>query len=66
VVHREVCSEKKAAWANRIFCIRYTDGTTLELRARPAAPRERVDIKLGYKALIEDCYLKNVRAVADL
>jgi hypothetical protein len=66
VVHREVCSQKKAEWANKTFNILYTDGTTLELHARLAKPRERVEEKKGYTSLINDCYYQGVRSVAEL
>ena len=66
VCHREVCNEKKADWANKTFSILYTDGTTLELHARECKPRERVQEKRSYSSLIDDCYRKGVRTVAEL
>jgi hypothetical protein len=66
VCHREVCSESKAAWANDTYCILFTDGTTLELRARPAKPREKVELKAAYTSLIDECFRKGVNSVAEL
>jgi hypothetical protein len=69
VVHREVVQGNRKsylAWLQKTFCIRYTDGTTLELNVRPAKPRERVVEKHGYRSLIDDCFHQNVSAVADL
>ena len=63
VVHREVVKANRKvylAWLQKTFCIRYSDGTTLELHVRPAKPRERVDERLGYKSLIGDCFHQNV------
>jgi hypothetical protein len=69
IVHREVIlsSRKKyLAWLQKTFCIRYTDGTTLELHVRPALPRERVVEKLGYSGLIQDCFHYDVNSVEKL
>ena len=66
VVHREVVdgSRKKfLEWARKTFCIRYTDGTTLELSVRPCVPRERVAVKKGYTSLIYECFHYNVGSV---
>lgn len=69
VVHREVIQSNRrqfVAWCQKTFCIRYTDGTTLELAIRPCKPRERVVEKNSYKSLIYDCFRHNVTAVKDL
>ena len=70
VVHREVTtSPAKIAWAKKTFCIRYTDGTTLELSVRECKPHERVELKLGYRELINDCFyagVSSVQALCDL
>lgn len=68
-VHREVIrpSQKKFLdWLRNTFCIRYTDGTTLELHVRPAKPREKVQEINGYRSLIHDCFYHNVSSVSDL
>lgn len=69
VVHRQVIQSYRKefiAWLQKTFCIRYTDGTTLELTIRPCTPREKVAEKLSYTSLIEDCFYNNVTSVADL
>lgn len=69
VVHRQIvpANQKKfVAWCEKTFCIRYTDGTTLELSIRPAAFREKVTEKKGYTSLIRDCFYQNVSSVAEL
>lgn len=69
VVHSEVIQGSRKmflAWLQKTFCIRYTDGTMLELNVRPAKPRERVEEKHGYKSLIYDCFHQDVSSVADL
>lgn len=68
-MHREIVPanrRKFIEWCEKTFCIRYTDGTSLELTIRPALPREKVVEKKGYTSLIHDCFRHNVRAVADL
>jgi hypothetical protein len=69
VVHREVVpasNRKFLAWLQKTFCIRYTDGTTLELHLREANPRERVQVKDGYSSLIRDCFHYDVNSVDKL
>ena len=67
VVHREVVTSKSfLEWLHKTFCIRYGDGTTLELRTREAKPRERVQAINGYGSLIRDCFYHKVTAVDDL
>lgn len=52
VVHREVVTEKVAASARGLHSIVYTDGTSLIVRVRDAAPREKVAINNQYGSLI--------------
>jgi len=69
VVHREVVpgnQKKYLEWLQKTFCIRYTDGTTLELHVRECKPRERVEKKNGYGSLIRDCFYNDVTSVAAL
>ena len=66
VIHREICGERKAEWANQTFSILFTDGTTLELHARPKKPREKVQELPSYDALIHKCYMRGVSSVAAL
>jgi hypothetical protein len=69
VVHRKVypASRKKLrAWAEKTYCIRYTDGTALVLLVRDAKPRERVPEINGYDKLIEDCFYAGVSSVSEL
>lgn len=67
VVHREVTtSQAKVNWVKSTFCIRYNDGTTLELSVRPCKPREKIQEKRGYTSLINDCFYKNVSSVQEL
>ena len=69
VVHREVITadrRKFLGWLQKTFCIRYTDGTTLELRVREANPGERVEEKRAYTELIWECFFYDVTSVAQL
>lgn len=69
VVHREVIQgnrKRYLTWLDKTFCIRYTDGTTLELNLRPCNYRERVTEKHSYSSLIWGCFNQNVTSVAEL
>lgn len=69
VVHLSVhsASEKKLrAWADKNYCITFTDGTALVLNVRDCKPRERVTPKHGYLSLIRDCAAEDVNAVEAL
>lgn len=54
VVHREVISEEIP-----LSCIRYSDGTTLDITVRPAKPRERVQKIGGYTKLVREAMALN-------
>jgi hypothetical protein len=53
VAHREVIAESRAK-KFVLTCIRYTDGTTLDITLRPAEYREKVKEISGYRSLIRD------------
>jgi len=54
VVHREVVSKPVD-----LSCIRYSDGTTVEISVREAKPRERITPILAYRSLIRDAMRLN-------
>lgn len=69
IVHRTVHSsafKKLRAWAEKVYAIRYTDGTALILSVRDAKPRERVAEIKGYASIIHDCAHYGVDSVAGL
>jgi hypothetical protein len=68
IVHRTVISEQRAKKINeqKLSCITYSDGTSLDLTLRPAKPRERVKESHGYDSLIDDCLHYKVCSVMDL
>ncbi|HZZ82028.1 MAG TPA: hypothetical protein VFE62_26245 [Gemmataceae bacterium] len=49
IVHRQLFRKPV-----NLSCIRYTDGTTLDISVRPAKPRERVKEIHGYTSLVRD------------
>lgn len=51
-MHREVINKPID-----LSCIRYSDGTTLSIEVRKAAPRERVEILDAYGSLIRQAIL---------
>lgn len=67
-MHREVIVNRPRfqEWLEKTFCIRFTDGTTLELNLHPCKPRERVAEKKAYSSLICDCFYHNVDSVSAL
>lgn len=54
VAHREVIETSKPEIYSNLSCIQYSDGTTLSISLRKAAPREKVEILMGYRSLIRD------------
>lgn len=66
VCHRTVELPKRAREIAALHSIRFTDGTYLELSARQAKPRERVQIIRGYVDLINDCLREKVTSVGQL
>ena len=70
VVHRTVHDQRREGelwdWARRGLGIRYTDGTSLDLRVRECTPRERVKEVHGYDSLIRDCARFGVYSVHDV
>ena len=55
VVHRETINERRRAryeGRGRLFAVRFTDGTILELSVRPVRRGEKVETLLGYGSLI--------------
>lgn len=69
VVHRTVHSrayKSLRAWVERVGCIIYTDGTSLDLTVRDCKPRERVQQINGYGRLIAECAHHNINCVAQL
>lgn len=56
IVHCETTRSKSTLERfKKITCIRYTDGTTLDLRVREAKPREKIKENPSYHSLIYDC-----------
>ena len=54
VVHRQIIRKPVT-----LSCIRYTDGTTLDISVRPAKKGERVKEIHGYDSLIRDALMFN-------
>ena len=54
VVHREVVDKSSAEKAKKLHAIVYTDGTSLLVSVREAAPREKIAAILSYRSLIRD------------
>lgn len=64
--HREYTSDKEFADKVRALgFIRYTDGTTLDLRVREVSEKNEKE-KHGYSDLIRSCVRHGVASVADL
>lgn len=53
IVHRQIVTEKVAQSAKDLRCIVYTDGTSLIVRTRQLAPREKVSEINSYGSLIQ-------------
>ena len=53
VVHREILNVTRAK-KHILRCVRYTDGTTLDLTLREAKPRERIVQINGYGKLLRE------------
>lgn len=67
IVHCHVTKNGQLVeWVQKTYCIRYTDGTTLNLSARLCKPRERVKENPSYLELIEECFRAGVSSVAEL
>lgn len=54
IVHRQIIHKPVS-----LSCIRYTDGTTLDIGIRPAKKGERVKEIHGYTSLIRDALMSN-------
>lgn len=68
VCHREYTTDKEFADKVRdLGFIRYTDGTTLDIRMRQLRKGERRQPEVrGYSSLIRDCVKHDTNSVADL
>jgi hypothetical protein len=53
VVHRETITARRAK-TFVLSAIQYTDGTTLRITVRPAQPREKIEERRSYSALIRE------------
>jgi hypothetical protein len=58
VCHREVVSSRRIKRLKELHKIVYTDGTSLLIHVREAAPREKVRQNLQYTSLIREAEAK--------
>lgn len=64
VAHRQVYEggrKKLRAWAEQIYSLPFSDGTSLVITVRDCLPRERVDEIRGYTKFIEDAFYNSMR-----
>jgi hypothetical protein len=66
ICHREVIGPKKAAALEKVYAVRFTDGTYMRVEVRNAGFREKVAQMLGYKEVLEGCWMKGLTGTVDV